>query len=230
MNGISKIYIVTGFCQDLLTNYLINHFSDKAELFFINNPEYNSSNNIYSMKLFLENRLIEDDLILVESDLFYDPSLITKLVEHPESNVALVDKFKSGMDGTLVEIEEGFISKFIFSGFEKIDFYNKYKTVNIYKLSNKIINDFFKPLLDMHISLYGKNDFYEVILSQVVNKNPNAISALTVTTENWAELDNPLDYLYAKYIFEKNTRQENVNLVRKEYWDIELKEEDSLDI
>jgi choline kinase len=83
--------------------------------------------------------MTEEDTLLLESDIIFAPSVIEKLVDDERPNLALVDKYESWMDGTVVTLDKDqkitrFIDK---SGFDFSEIHNYYKTVNIYKFSKE---------------------------------------------------------------------------------------------
>lgn len=65
----------------------------------------NTTNNIYSLSL-AKQQLQEDDTLLIESDLIFEDSLFDMILNSPDPNVALVDKYETWMDGTMVHLDE----------------------------------------------------------------------------------------------------------------------------
>jgi hypothetical protein len=63
-----------------------------------------------------------------------------RLLRSPHRDVALVDHYRTGMDGTVVSISGGVISSVIPPHLQQEDFSfaGKYKTVNIHKLSSDL--------------------------------------------------------------------------------------------
>ena len=78
-NEINDIVIVTGYRADELKAYLINKYPE-ISFAFVHNSRYRETNNIYSMALAFDAISIEDDIVLIESDLIYEPSVIKKLL------------------------------------------------------------------------------------------------------------------------------------------------------
>lgn len=133
---ISRVVIVVGYQRQNLIDHVGNLYHNKLKIEYIENPVYDKTNNIYSLYL-AKDILAADDTILLESDLIYEEGILKMLVDAPDSNLALVAKYESWMDGTVVKIDEGnnivnFIPKKAFN-YDEVDQY--YKTVNIYKFS-----------------------------------------------------------------------------------------------
>ena len=147
--NLDRVVIVVGYEGQKLMDYIGNRFSDKFEVVFINNPIYDKTNNIYSLALARE-QLVEDDTILLESDLIFDDRMFSLILNNPYPNLALVAKYQSWMDGTMVRIDEdcnivNFIPK---SAFKYSDVDQYYKTVNIYKFSKEFMVHKYLPFLD----------------------------------------------------------------------------------
>ena len=112
--GIDKFIFVIGYKGDNLRDYILDKYKDSPmEFVFIDNKDYATSNNIYSFYMAKE-YLEQDDTIMMESDLIFDSSLIQKLVQSPERDMAVVAKYESWMDGTVVTCDgEDNITQFI---------------------------------------------------------------------------------------------------------------------
>jgi CTP:phosphocholine cytidylyltransferase-like protein len=146
-NGITDIIVVTGYRAEELTSYL-NTMYPLLQFTFINNDKFRETNNIYSMALAFENITIDSDIILIESDLIYKPEVITRLINSNFKNVALVDKYRVGMDGTVVTVENSVITNVIPPHLqsESFDFSDKYKTHNIFHFRN------YRSIWKIHVS------------------------------------------------------------------------------
>ena len=126
----------------------------KTPIVYVNNEIYNKTNNIYSLYL-AKDYLLQEDTILLESDLVFEEAVLQKLINHPYPSLVLVDKFESWMDGTVVTLDEddniqAFVSKREFD-FKRIDEY--YKTVNIYKFSKEFSELYYVPFLEIFLML-----------------------------------------------------------------------------
>ena len=149
------------------------------------------------------NYLVQEDTILLESDIIFDSSLIWKLVKTPAKDVAIVDKYQNWMDGTMVTLgEDGFVSRFIDkSEFDYKDTKNYYKTVNIYKFSKSFLSHYFLPLLSVYIKTKGKNEYYEQVLRVLLYLCDSKIKGLTLSGEKWYEIDDEQDLDIASSLF-----------------------------
>ena len=199
---ISRVVIVVGYKAQNVIDYAGYDYNGmKVE--YVTNPIYDKTNNIYSLYL-AKDYLKEDDTILLESDLIYDEAVITKLVNDPFPNLALVAKYETWMDGTMVRINEdneilNFIPKAAFK-YSDIDFY--YKTVNIYKLSKEFSATKYIPFLEAYSKAVGNNEYYENVLRIISFLSSHDLKALPLDEgEKWYEIDDKQDLDIAEALF-----------------------------
>ena len=218
--NLKKVVIVVGYEGDKLINYIGDRFADKLNIEFINNPIYDKTNNIYSLALTRE-YLVEDDTILLESDLIFDDKMFSLILDNPYPNLALVAKYQTWMDGTMVRIDEdcniiNFITKKAFK-YSDVDLY--YKTVNIYKFSKEFMVNKYLPFLDAYCSALGNNEYYEQVLRVICMLENSELKALPITNEKWYEIDDIQDLNIAEALFAED--DEHLALYMKRfggYW------------
>ena len=99
---LSRVVIVVGYKGQELIDH-IGTLDNKTPVVFVNNPDYDKTNNIYSLALAKE-LLCEDDTLLFESDIIFEDSVLEAIVNDPRETLALVDKYESWMDGTCVKM------------------------------------------------------------------------------------------------------------------------------
>ena len=206
-NGIRDFVVVTGYRDAELSGWLTAAYPHLS-IQYVHNERYRETNNIYSMALAFEQTVIDDDIILIESDLIYEPTVIKRLIASKEKNVALVDRYGRGMDGTVVTVENGVITSVIPPHLqdEKFDFSDKYKTLNIYKFSKEFCNDTFKKLLTYYAKVINDNCYYELILGILIYMQQETVHAEILSGEKWAEVDDPNDLHVAEFVFNKSQR------------------------
>ena len=133
--GIRRVVLVVGYKAENVKSLIGDEYRG-MEILYVENSVYDKTNNIYSLFLARE-YLVADDTILLESDLIFESRILAKIIENPYPNLALVDKYESWMDGTVVTINsENSIVEFLTKDkFKYSDIGTYYKTVNIYKFS-----------------------------------------------------------------------------------------------
>ena len=201
---LNRIIIVIGYKGKELQEYL-SQVSVQTQLVFVENPVYDKTNNIYSLYL-AKDYMREQDTLLLESDLIMEDAVLEKLVKHPYPDLALVDKYESWMDGTVVTIdEENRIQRFIPNSrfkYEEIPSY--YKTVNVYKFSRTFSEHMYVPFLEAYSSALGNNEYYEQVLRVITMLDNSSLRALPLESEQWYEIDDVQDLDIAESIFADN--------------------------
>ena len=218
--GIKKFILVIGYKGDNLKKYLLEECTNpkikKMKLEFIDNDVYDKTNNIFSLYLG-KDKLMEDDTILLESDLIYDYDLIKRLVKNKEPNLVSVAKYEQWMDGTVIKIgSNNTVSEFIEKknfDFNELDKY--YKTVNVYKLSKDFSKKEFIPFLDAYIKAYGENEYYELVLKIIAHLSRSRLKALDVSDITWYEIDDAQDLDIANCLF--SSGEEKLKNYQKRY-------------
>lgn len=204
-HALSKIILVVGYKAQELKDYLAT-LQVQTPIEFVENTVYDKTNNIYSLYL-AKDHLTTEDTLLFESDLIMEDAVISKLIEHPYPDLALVDKYESWMDGTVVTLdEENRIQRFIPNGqfkYEEIPSY--YKTVNVYKFSQQFSANMYVPFLEAYCTALGKNEYYEQVLRVITMLDNSGMRALPLTGEQWYEIDDIQDLDIAESIFTDRT-------------------------
>ncbi len=218
--SLKRLVIVVGYEGQKLIDYIGDRYDDILKIEYIKNPIFDKTNNIYSLAL-AKNELCEDDTILLESDLIYEDKMLQMIVEHPDPNLALVAKYESWMDGTMVRIDDdrnivNFVPKEAFR-YEDVDVY--YKTVNIYKFSRDFSANEYIPFLDAYSKVIGNNEYYEQVLRVLTMLNKSSLKALPIGDERWYEIDDIQDLDIASTLFsEKETKYKEYHKRYGGFW------------
>ncbi|MBR0362574.1 MAG: aminotransferase class I/II-fold pyridoxal phosphate-dependent enzyme, partial [Alistipes sp.] len=199
--GISRVVLVVGYKAENVKRWVGDKYKD-IDIVYVENSVYDKTNNIYSLFLAKEH-LVEDDTLLLESDLIFEPSVLRRIVEEPYPNLALVDKYESWMDGTVVTLDEeqrikSFISK---DKFRYSDIESYFKTVNIYKFSKDFAQTHYVPFLEAYCHALGRNEYYEQVLKVITLLDDSPLRALPLCGEKWYEIDDIQDLDIASSIF-----------------------------
>ena len=221
---IEKLTLVIGYKGDVLKNYISSKFNEEnlggMKIEYIENSVYDKTNNIYSLYL-AKDLLVNEDTILLESDVIFDYKILQDLVNSPEKNLAVVSKFEPWMDGTCTLIDE---DKNILAVLDKAHFnWNEtesyYKTVNIYKFSKEFSARFYVPFLEAYQKAFGKNEYYETVLKVLTILGSSNLKAFDVSGDKWYEIDDPSDLSIAENRFAPV--KEKMSLMEKRfggYW------------
>ena len=219
-HNLSRIVLVVGYKRENVKAYVGNSYKG-IEIVYVDNPIYDKTNNIYSLYL-AKDYLVAEDTLLLESDLIYEPAVVKRIIDNDYPNLALVDKYESWMDGTVVVLNEeckikNFISKRDFK-YSDIDSY--YKTVNIYKFSKEFSQSHYVPFLDAYCQALGRNEYYEQVLKVITLLDDSPLKALPLSGEQWYEIDDIQDLDIASGMFEDSDEKKYKALTSRfgGYW------------
>ena len=182
VNQFSKLVIVTGYMAEAIEE-AAHQCGDGLVIETVHNPDYASTNNVYS--LWLARERVEGSFLLVESDLLFGPALIAN-ARTPDC--AVVSERLPWMNGTTVDI--------INAGGESLRFQlasnetscGTHKTVNVYCFSPSSWQRIAKRL-DQHIAQGNVNDFYEVVLASMLDAGELHLAAVVYPRHAWYEID-----------------------------------------
>ena len=199
--ALNRVVVVVGYEGRKLMEYLGDE-QHGLQIEYVNNPVYDKTNNIYSLAL-AKDKLMEDDTLLIESDLIFDDGMFDLMLENPSPNLALVAKYESWMDGTMVKIDQdnnivNFVPKEAFN-YSETDSY--FKTVNIYKFSRVFSQTKYVPFLEAYTKAVGNNEYYENVLRIISFLNSHDLKAPPITNEKWYEIDDKQDLDIAEALF-----------------------------
>ncbi len=200
--NLSKVVIVVGYEGQKLIDHIGDRYKDRLCIEYIDNPIYYKTNNIYSLAL-AEDKLLEDDTLLIESDLILDDRMFSLILDNPYPNLALVAKYQPWMDGTMVTLDDenniiNFVPKKAFK-YSNVD--NYYKTINLYKFSKEFLVNKYIPFLHAYCSALGNNEYYEQVLRVICMLDHSELKALPITNEKWYEIDDIQDLNIAEALF-----------------------------
>ena len=213
--NIKRVIIVIGYEGQKLKDYIGYNYKG-LPIEYIENPIYDKTNNIYSLSLAKE-QMQQDDTLLIESDLIFDDELFRMIIDAPCPNLALVDKYETWMDGTMVRLDDennivNFVPKKAFK-YSDTGFY--YKTVNIYKFSRKFSETSYIPFLEAYTKALGNNEYYEQVLRVITLLDKSDLKALPLSGQKWYEIDDIQDLDIAETLFADS--QTRLSLYQKRY-------------
>lgn len=205
--GIKRAILVVGYKAENVKKWVGQSYNG-IEIVYVENPIYDQTNNIYSLFLAKEH-LLSDDTILLESDLIFEPCVLSRIIDEPYPNLALVDKYESWMDGTVVTLDERLKIKSFFTKeeFRYSDIDSYYKTVNIYKFSREFSETHYVPFLEAYCHALGRNVYYEQVLKVITLLDDSPLKALPLSGEKWYEIDDIQDLDIASSIFARSDEE-----------------------
>ncbi|MGA2009563.1 MAG: aminotransferase class I/II-fold pyridoxal phosphate-dependent enzyme [Solirubrobacteraceae bacterium] len=220
---VDVINVVTGYRADEVKRYLCTECPGPTYR-FLHNARYETTNNIVSLALALDAIHTGRDVVLVECDLILGPGLLRRLAGADRGNVALLDHYRTGMDGTVATVRDGVVAQVVPPELQDdgFDYRNTYKTLNVYRFSADFCRRTLRPLLHAHVSAGGASSYYEIVLAALGDLAPHRIAAEIVAGERWAEVDDPHDLAAARFQFEPEHRGAMLDQRRGGQWSFEM--------
>jgi len=180
--------VVTGYLKEVLEQ----HFAQvhpELNVRFVDNPDYATTNNIYS--LHLAAGAIRAPFALLESDIFAAPRVLSA-VEEPDRMV--VARYTEQMDGTGVRVgADGVVQEMILGAHKAgVDVAALHKTVNFYSFSKPTWARY-RAALATWVAAGKLGDYYEAVLADLINDGSVTLRAVDATSYRWTEIDDPDD-------------------------------------
>ena len=193
-NGFKRQVIVVGYMDHCIQRF-VNEYAGDLTIELINNPLFQTTNNIYS--LWLARNKIRESFLLVESDLVFESSQLDGLL-YP--NKIAISRMQPWMNGATVTMDSlGRVKAF---GIAVAGEGPCYKTVNIYSLSASSWQNVIEQL-ELYISSGKVNEYYEVVFKTMIAGGSLSMNGVFFDPECWYEIDTPVDLANAERILEE---------------------------
>jgi histidinol-phosphate/aromatic aminotransferase/cobyric acid decarboxylase-like protein/choline kinase len=207
--GVRDAVVVTGAHAEAITGRYGDRFAG-IRLRYVHNPRFAETNNIVSLDLAL--RSVEGDLLLLEGDVFFEPTVLRRLLDTPGACVAAVDEFRPGMSGTAVTVADpdafhdtgaAAVERLVLGREQGPDFDRSaaFKTANLYRFSADFVRSRLRPHLAAFLVSGATDQYYELALAAIALAGRGEIRAAHLGGLAWAEIDDPADLEEAAYRF-----------------------------
>ena len=181
--GISDITVIVGYKADLIRNELNN------DVAYFENPIFLTTNSI--MSLWYAKDLLEDNVLLLNGDLYYEHSILDYAINQTNAVVMLADSTRINN----ADYRFGFIG-------DQINRFGKHLTnqetdgeyVGIVRIDQCFIKTF-KQTLEEMITAGKSNIWWEDVLYSFISKQV-PIHFFDVAGTFWSEVDTLQDYNY----------------------------------
>ena len=201
-HGFKRLIVVVGHMDDCIRRFLGTSINGLTVEYIVN-PQYKTTNNIYS--LWLARKAIREAFLLIESDIVFDVSLLEDML-YPDS--IAVSHMLPWMNGTTVTINRSRRVSKLHVRHREIPDRSEYKTVNIYSFSLQSWR-LFEEQLDRHISTGRVNDYYETVLAEMIADCSIAFKPVFFNPDRWYEIDTLSDLHESELIFTRNHARPN---------------------
>ena len=192
-NGIHDFVFVTGYLHTMIEDFVTRTYPD-LKVQFVHNEVYASTNNIYSLWLALP-AVGNERMLLLDSDLLYDPQIITRVLAQQDDDVLTLIRHELGEEEMKVVTDErGSITEIsktcdpvLAAG----------ESLGIEKMGTAYIQALYQELDVMMNVEHLENVFYERAFERLILKG-HTFSVLDVTDLFSCELDSVEDFENAK--------------------------------
>jgi histidinol-phosphate/aromatic aminotransferase/cobyric acid decarboxylase-like protein/choline kinase len=216
---VSEVVIVVGHEAQRIKDRIGGRF-EGLTIHYVEAPEYRTTNNITS--LWEARNFCDQDLILLDGDVVFDPEVLTDLHRVEGSSIA-VAPYQPVFSGTVVRRnEQEVVTSIDLTENQAIgyDFSDTFKTVNISLLRKSLLRDHFVPELERRVSHGFVHDFYERILRDLVAAGALVdLHAIDVSAARWYEVDDQRDLEIAEFTFlERGEQFDRLQTLHGSFW------------
>lgn len=180
--GFERLVVVLGHQGDQIREFLARSGSN-LKVSYIHNPDYRTTNNLYS--LWLAREAVNESFLLLECDLLFEPGLLAGMLQPDRIALASPQPWMQGTTVTLDDLQR--VVAFQLGGGAPQDAL-AYKTVNIYSLSLSTWHCM-RRCLDVYVSLGRVNDYYEAVFRDMAADGTYNAVAVSFDHGNWYEID-----------------------------------------
>lgn len=205
--GVTEAVIVVGHHKEKLYERFGDSF-EGMKVTYIESENFTTTNNIYS--LWLARDYLDEDVFLLEADVFFEQSLLEKMLSHESGSLAAVSQHQPWMSGAVVSLSKSGNIQALMDAREQgpdFDYSKVFKTVNIYLFQKEFLRRYFLPHLEAYIASGDVNEYYEVILTAMAHRVDRQLGAVQCDDLRWYEIDDENDRLSAEYLFSTQERR-----------------------
>ena len=199
--GFKRLVVVVGYLEHRIRQFL-GEWRDGLSIEYVVNPQYRTTNNIYS--LWLARESVQEPFLLIESDLLFEPSLLRGL---QQPNKIAVSSLQPWMNGSTVTIDRLLCVREFQLGKERDTDGLRYKTVNICSLSLRSWRQVIRRL-ERYVAAGRVNEFYERVFSEMVADGSLSFLAVFFDPDSWHEIDTLADLQKAELFFKPDGREQ----------------------
>lgn len=199
--GMDKIIIVTGYKGDVLKAY-VQELGINTPVIFVDNSDYQHTNNIYSLWL-TRAYLEETDSLVLESDMIFEDKVIEKMLAVDNGCGTFVARPRPWMDGSIVKLDKDNNIIYFVDDEEvkRIDPSYYHKIVSIYKFKKGYVSEKYMPYLNEYVEKNKNNNIYESLLKVINLDIEKKIAAEILDEEQWYEINDIQDIDIAESMF-----------------------------
>jgi choline kinase len=195
--GFKRLVVVVGYLEQNIRN-LLDEIAGDLTVEYIVSPQYETTNNIYS--LWLAREIIQEPFMLIESDLIFTPPLLEDMLLPDRIAISHILPWMKGSTVTISEHSPHHVTDLHINPNGNTNG-TTYKTVNIYSLSQQSWHRIARRL-DFYISSGRVNTFYESVFAEMIADGSLDLECVFFDKALWYEIDTPHDLRESARIFQ----------------------------
>ncbi|WP_299212978.1 phosphocholine cytidylyltransferase family protein [uncultured Aquimarina sp.] len=192
----ANIKIASGYKSQILKSF-VDGLKLKTNIEFIENPDYDTTNNMYSLHLALSALKEDNHIVIINADCFYDNYIVEGILTCSGNYIAIDKgiyneesmKIRTNGEGKVIGMSKALEENS--DVYVSIDIYafDKNNKKKIFQIASDIINS-------------GElNSWTEVAIDLLAKQRDSNIKYLDMTAKRWMEIDNHEDLKKAERIF-----------------------------
>ena len=198
---LDRIVLVVQNKKDNLEQFVLS-LSLNTPVWFAHDENGSESDNLHS--LFKARKYMSEmDSLILNSNLIFDESLLSRLISSNGEVVAVIDKYKNWMTGSTVMLNK----KNEIIGFEKenstnhLTLKNSFKTTGLYKFSAQYFKNCYFPFLEAYLKTSNQEASLEKILGVLIEALNIKVNTSFVENDRWYAINDIQDVDLATTLF-----------------------------
>ena len=201
-NKFSRVILVVGYLREQIKEVIGDAYQNMKIEYAVNSI-YSKTNTSYSLELGLEKITGENEVYIFEGDVMFEEKLLEDLIQFPEENVTVLEKYSNMLDGTFVTLDDkNRITAWTHKSKRPVGYTltDKYKTVNIHKFTGRFVEDTLKPYVKQIAAQSNGTEPLETVMDKIV-RDKKCLTGLILSGQKWFEVDDLNDLRQAEIIF-----------------------------
>lgn len=199
--GVEKIIILTGYKSNMVKDFCKN--IKGADIQIIENVDYETTNNMYSLYLARE-EINGDGFLLSNGDVVFDERIPIELIQSKIDDLIVADYGSYDEESMKIKIDEfGFVEDISKTISPKSSHGN---SIDLYKFSSSASKILFEKLRDIIEIECNLNEWTELALQDLLQTGKLKMQPFDITGKKWVEIDNYDDLAIADKLFSNLSR------------------------
>jgi L-glutamine-phosphate cytidylyltransferase len=191
MVGIDDVAIVVGYEKDQIIAHVNARRLLSQRIYFIENPAFAITNNIYSLWLALD-WVRNDSFIVLNADVIFDPEIL-HLAVRPRAPISMIVDPLWRDETMKVIIADDHITR-MSKKISREEFSGTYIGITVF--SKSVQTRFFRKMKEV-LAAGRVNEFFNVAVQELADEGV-IVSHTGTDGLPWAEIDDPVDLMFAQ--------------------------------